>query len=238
MAFLALALRTTPDSVSDEPQGNPVQKVIEGFRFIRAHPTMAFLIGMVFFNSFFGIAYIYMMPVFAVDVLDVGANGQGLLLGASGVGSLTTTLWFTTRKQVRRAGLVIGFGAVLTGAALAAFALTAEYVGSMVLALVLMYALGAFNSSYIMVTTTALQMAVPDELRGRVMGFFGMTWQIAPLGGMWAGFLATVIGAPWAVAVGGFGLMAFALGPALMNVNFRRLSLTDGGASLVAESAR
>ncbi len=234
MVGISVGLRRAPDSRNEGSRQRPVQDVMEGLRFIKANPTLAFLIGMIFFNSFFGIAYIYMMPIFAVDVLDAGATGQGYLLSAAGVGSLTVTVWMATRQQVKRTGLVITIAATLAGSALVAFSLSAQYVGSMILALGIIYTIGLFSSTYILLTTTAIQMSVPDELRGRVMGFYGMTWDIAPLGAMSAGLLATGIGVPWSVAIGGFALIGFALGPALMNTKFRRLSLIDGGTALVA----
>jgi MFS family permease len=70
---------------------------------------------------------------------------------------------------------------------------------------------------------STLQMLVPNEMRGRVMGFYGMTWNIMPLGGMFAGVLAVSIGAPWAVAIGGLAVSAFAIGPALLNGRIRNL---------------
>jgi hypothetical protein len=50
-----------------------------------------------------------------------------------------------------------------------------------------------------------------------------MTWNIMPLGGMFAGVLAVSIGAPWAVAIGGLAVSAFAIGPALLNGRIRNL---------------
>jgi hypothetical protein len=60
-------------------------------------------------------------------------------------------------------------------------------------------------------------------MRGRVMGFFGMTWSVMPLGGLQAGALASVITAPLAVAVGGLAVAAFAIGPALANRKVRNV---------------
>jgi hypothetical protein len=70
---------------------------------------------------------------------------------------------------------------------------------------------------------TSLQMLVPDGMRGRVMGFYGMTWSIMPLGGMQAGALANFIGAPFAIAIGGLAVAAYALGPGLLNRQVRNL---------------
>ena len=68
-----------------------------------------------------------------------------------------------------------------------------------------------------------MQMAVPDRLRGRVMGFYGMTYNIRPLGGMQAGALASLITTPLAVAVGGLALAGFTIA-ALLSRKVRNLN--------------
>ena len=52
-------------------------------------------------NSFFGLAYITLMPVFAVDILEVGADGQGLLMSVGGVGALLATIWLSSRGRTQ-----------------------------------------------------------------------------------------------------------------------------------------
>jgi MFS family permease len=98
------------------------------------------------------------------------------------------------------------------------------------LALFLMFLMGIFNSTYMISIQSSLQMLVPDQMRGRVMGFYGMTWSIMPLSGMQAGALANFIGTtfavPLAVMIGGLAVAAFALGPALLNSKVRNLGAT------------
>ncbi|MFP6594599.1 MAG: MFS transporter [Dehalococcoidia bacterium] len=197
--------------------------IVEGLKFIKANSVFSFLIAMTFFNSFFGLSYIILMPVFADDILKVGADGQGVLMSVSGVGALIVTLWLGTRVSSGNTGFILIGGAVLTGITLAAWALTAEYIGSYPLALFLIFFLGLFSSVYMISIMSTLQMLVPNEMRGRVMGFYGMTWNIMPLGGMFAGALAVSIGAAWAVAIGGLAVSAFAIGPALLNGRIRNL---------------
>ncbi|MCI0824321.1 MAG: hypothetical protein J4N90_06190, partial [Chloroflexi bacterium] len=91
------------------------------------------------------------------------------------------------------------------------------------LALIVLFIMGVVTSTYMISIQSALQMMVPDAVRGRVMGFYGMTWSIMPLGAMPSGALATIIGAPFAVALGGLAVMAFAIGPALINSRIRNL---------------
>jgi hypothetical protein len=78
---------------------------------------------------------------------------------------------------------------------------------------------------------TALQLRVPDELRGRVMGVYGMTYNLGPLGALQAGAIADAFGAPAAVALGGFMIMAFALGVAAANGEVRRLQAAPAAAA-------
>ena len=178
---------------------------------------------MTIFNSFFGMAYVMLMPIFAVDILAVGAKGQGMLLGMSGAGALVNTLWIGARGSVPHRGLAIIGGAVLFGLAVAAFALTAEYVGSLALAMALMFFIEVFNSLYMISIQSSLQIMVPDRMRGRVMGFYGMSWSIMPHGGLQASALTSLFTAPIAIAAGGLAVALFALGPAAVNSTVRNL---------------
>jgi MFS family permease len=203
--------------------GSALRGILEGLGFIRKNSIFSFLMGMTFFNSFFGMSYVIMMPVFAVDILQVGAQGQGLLLSISGLGALLTTLWLGSRSNVRHKGLLMIGGAVMFGLLIAAFGITSRFIGSFPLALAIVFLVGIFNSTYMINVQSSLQTLVPDRMRGRVMGFFGMTWSVMPLGGLQAGALASVITAPLAVAVGGLAVAAFAIGPALANRKVRNV---------------
>jgi MFS family permease len=223
---IVVAFLKVPDEAragASARKSSAFRDIVEGLKFIKANSVFSFLIGMTFFNSFFGLSYIILMPVFADDILMVGADGQGVLMSVSGIGALIVTLWLGTRVSSGNTGFILIGGAVLTGITLAAWALTAEYIGSYPLALFLIFFLGLFSSVYMISIMSTLQMLVPNEMRGRVMGFYGMTWNIMPLGGMFAGVLAVAIGAPWAVAIGGLAVSAFAIGPALLNGRIRNL---------------
>ena len=221
MAAVISGLRVPP--IERGATGSAAQDMLEGLKFIKRNSIFSFLIGMTFFNSFFGMAYIMMMPVFAVDILKVGADGQGILLSVGGVGALMTTLLLGSIGNFRRKGLLLIGGAVVFGLSVAAFGLTSKYVGSYALALFLMFAMGISSSTYMISIMSSLQMMVPDRMRGRVMGFYGMTWSIMPLGGMQAGAMASAVGVPVAIAIGGLVVSVFALGPALVNSRVRNI---------------
>jgi MFS family permease len=221
MALMIFRLRMPP--VTRRLRDSAVRDILEGLTFIRQNSIFSFLITMTFFNSFFGLAYITLMPVLAVDILQVGAKGQGLLMGAGGVGSLLTTLWLSARSNVGSNGWRIIGGGVMSGLSIVTLGLTSALIGSFGLALAVMLIIGICNTTYTTSIQSSLQMLVPDGMRGRVMGFYGVTYNIVPLGGMLAGALANLITAPLAIAVGGLAVAAFAIGPAMMNAEIRNL---------------
>ena len=224
MCFVILTLSVP--RIESHSTGSAFNDMLVGVRFIKRESIFSFLISMTFFNSFFGMSYVALMPIFAKDILGVGADGQGMLLSVSGVGALLTTVWLGSRGSPPWKGLLLIGGAVMFGTSVAAFALTAKYLGSYPLAIGIIFLMGVFNSIYMISIQSTLQMLVPDHMRGRVMGFYGMTWSIFPLGGMQASAVANVIGAPFAIFAGGVAVAAFALGPALLNRRVRNLGLT------------
>ena len=91
LVMAAVTLRLRVPRVTRASSGSPTHELLEGLNFIRKESMFSFLIAMTFFNSFFGNSYITLMPMFAVDILEVGADKLGLLMGAGGIGSLATT---------------------------------------------------------------------------------------------------------------------------------------------------
>ncbi|HXG36501.1 MAG TPA: MFS transporter, partial [Dehalococcoidia bacterium] len=218
MALTMVGLKVPPMPRS---QGRVIDDMKEGINFILHNSVFAFLISMTFFNSFFGMSYLQLLPVFAVDILDVGSAGLGIMMSMGGVGSflgifVASALW----KNMQRGSLII-MGAALFGGSLAAFAFSEWFAAS----LAILFIIGVFNAIYMISIQTSLQTMVPDELRGRVMGIYGMTWNIQPLGVMQAGLIASVFSAPLAVAVGGLAVAGFALGIASTNVRIRQLGV-------------
>jgi MFS family permease len=210
--------------LASRARGSAVHDIVEGLTFIRQHSVFSFLITMTFFNSFFGLAYITLMPVLAVDILHVGAHGQGLLMSVGGGASLLTTLYLSSRRHVGSQGWLIIGGGVMSGLAVVTLGLTSAFVGSFALALAIMVVIGVCNTTYTTAIQSSLQMLVPDAMRGRVMGFYGMTYNLTPLGGMLAGALAGLISTPVAIAVGGLAVAAFAIGPGMMTSEVRCLA--------------
>ncbi|HEX6911960.1 MAG TPA: MFS transporter, partial [Longimicrobium sp.] len=149
--------------------------------------------------------YTMLLPVFARDVLRVGAPGLGSMLSATGAGALAAGVALAAgRVRVPRGRLIIG-AAVANALVVMGFALSPWYPLSLALLALAGFTMILNNAS----VNALLQSKVPDHLRGRVMSvyvfmFIGM----APLGSLQAGALARWIGAPYALAAGASGLLA------------------------------
>jgi MFS family permease len=203
---------------------NVFRNLAEGIGYIVGNPIFLTLIGLTFFNSLFGMSYVTMLPVFARDVLTVGSEGYGVLMGISGVGALLGTMVLASLGDVRQKGLLMLAGATAFGSLIVLFALSRAFP----LSLALLFLMGAFNSAYMTTVNTLLQSMVPDELRGRVMGIYGLTWSIMPVGGFLAGAFAAAfadpaVGAPLAIGLGGALVAAMALMVAAASPRLRRI---------------
>ena len=222
MAVMVSTLRLPP--IKRAGSGSFLHDMAQGVNFVRTNSIFAFLIGMTFFNSIFGMSYIFMLPVFARDIFEVGSAGLGILHAVSGVGALLGTLITASLGNVRHKGLLILGGAVLFGASLMLFAAAGSVLVFFPLSLVFIFFAGVSASMYMITIMSTLQLMVPNELRGRVMGIYGMTWSLLPVGAMQSGAIAEYTSAPLAVAVGGGAVILFAVVMGLGNRRVRTLS--------------
>ncbi len=208
------------DKTTTASSGGLLQHMMDGLNFIRTNEIYYTFIAMTFFNSAFGMSYLILMPVFARDVLHVGSQGFGFLQSAGGVGALIGVLTVAYFAHARSKGKQALGGAMSFGVLLIAFALSESYVFSLALAC----ALGIASQYYMTIINAILQVNLPDQLRGRVMGIFGLTWDLMPVGGLIAGAIAEFAGAPTAVAIGGFMVAAMALTVTVTLPRIRRLA--------------
>src|SRR5438445_328606 len=130
--------------------------------------------------SIFGFPYLVMMPVFARDVLHRGAAGYGVMMTAVGIGALLGALGVATLdRRIRKGPTLIVAGASF-GVLLVAFALSRAYTLSVVLLAVTGGTMIVNNA----LANATIQTIVPDQLRGRVMGFYSFVFVgLAPLVG-------------------------------------------------------
>ena len=188
-----------------QTKADPWHEFKEGLRFVLHHRLFLTLILLTWISMFFGTSYIQIMPIFA-DILQSGERGYGLLISATGVGSVAGNLFISRFQQSRRLGLMMLSCAALAPFSLIGFSLVAgtlaNVAGAFWLASLFAVMTAAFSSVFLVSSMTVLQLKVPDKLRGRVMGIHSITWSMIALGGLIAGALASKFSAPVAVVIG------------------------------------
>jgi MFS family permease len=209
------------------------QRAIAGIDYVKAHPIILGAISLDLFAVLLGGATA-LLPVYARDILHVGAFGNGLLRTAPAVGAAVTGLWLGYRPLNQKTGAWM-FGCVaLFGVATVVFGLSENFVVSFVALIVL----GASDMVSVFVRSTLIQAATPDAMRGRVsavsMLFVGASNE---LGEFESGGAAHLVGTVPAVVIGGLGTLGVValwmwLFPALRQVD--RLSDVKAGESSTA----
>ena len=197
MVAAMAALRVPP--IARAAHGSMVHNLIEGISYVVKNQIFAVLIGLTFLNSFFGMSFIILLPIFATDVFKVGPEGLGQMHAVAGVGAIMMALVAAAMSGSRNKGVLLVGGAVVFGGSIMVFALSTNYT----IALAALFVSGAATTFYMVMVQTSLQAMVPDHLRGRVFSIYSLTWSLLPLGALQAGLVANWMGPEFAVALGG-----------------------------------
>lgn len=172
----------------------------EGVRYAAGTQRVALVMALLTVMGLFVVNMNVLVPLIARDVLHEGAHGFGLLMAALGVGAVAGAL-AVAALSVRRPPLALVVGSALAAAALVLVLSTARYFGPTATVLV---ALGFAQIVFMTSCNTTVQIAVPDELRGRVMGLYALVFAgMTPIGALIMGTVAEHWGVSRACAVGG-----------------------------------
>jgi MFS family permease len=173
------------------------ENLAEGARYVRHTPLVLLAVTVVGLAATFGMNFQVLIPPLADDVLNVGPSGFGFLMAASGLGSTLAALSVAFRRRVGPAPIV--FGAIALGLGSIVLALSTSFA----LSLVAMFIAGAGAISMAVTANTTIQMAVPDQLRGRVMSVYTTVFAgSVPAGGLLMGYIASKWSVPAALMVG------------------------------------
>ncbi len=186
--------------------------LMDGLRYVRGDRTVLVLLLLAAVPGLFMLNYLILLPVYAREILDIGAGGLGILTASIGVGALIGALGVALLRPSGGSGMLLLGGLSVASMALIVFALSTTLPISMLALAVL----GACQVTYYATTNTLLQMLVPGRLRGRVLSLYIMTsWGAIPIGNLLAGAVAERFGAPVALAGGGLITLAVALAVAV-----------------------
>lgn len=185
-----------PERVSEAARSSVLSNLREGIRYVWADPVVFAVMATAMIPRLFAMPYQALMPIFQKDVLQVGADGLGLMMAAPGLGAMLAMLSVAHfANRVSRPGLLMLSALVLQGVFLALFAL----VRTLPLALLTLVVVGGFQVLFMSVSNMVLHMTVPDQLRGRVMSIYMLDRGITPAGALLAGISAHFVGAPYTV---------------------------------------
>ncbi len=201
MLMVMFTLRV-PQTKSDVRR-KVLQELGEGVSFIAHNRLFAIIIPLTFANMFFGMQYLQLMPLFAFRH-GVEAAGMSVMFTFLGLGAITGTLIIGRRQRSKHVGRTMLGGTFLFSALIPAFAFAPTYPA----ALASIYLIGIFNSIFLISSMTSLQLRVPPQLRGRVMGIYTITFSLIPLGGLLGGGVAELLDERWAITISAVVLSA------------------------------
>ncbi|MGC4192821.1 MAG: MFS transporter [Thermomicrobiales bacterium] len=168
-----------------------------GIRIVASSSYLAGLIVISLAPTIFVMPYINLMPVFARDVLSLGSSGLGVLLAAAGMGTVGGALSVARSARMQalpgiQVLLALGFTVGVVGFALSR---------SLWMAIPLLFLAGWMSAAFLAINQTAVQLAVDDDIRGRVLSVSLLIWGMLPIGQLAVGVLAERIGTPSALVL-------------------------------------
>ncbi len=216
--FLRIPIKETPPKEKTETL---YQSLTAGLRFVFNKQEMLSAISLDLFAVLFGGA-VALLPVFASDILHVGAEGLGILRAAPFLGSVVMGFFLAYNPPTHKAGrnlliAVTGFGLATIG-----FALSTSFM----LSFIMLFLTGAFDNVSVVIRQTILQTLTPDNMRGRVSAvnqiFIASSNEI---GAFESGLAAKLMGTVPSVIFGGCMTLLVVTGTFLFAPKMRKLKM-------------
>ena len=237
MSRVMASFAPTPAAEAPLAAGQSGRQFVDGLRFIASRPIVRVLMLLAYATTFFGISYVQLMPAY-IRLLGESEAGFGFLLSATGIGSVTGTLIVAPLQKSPWLGRLLLLS--LTGSATALIGfntcvlLLPGHPTGYILALGCAMLAAMCASMFIVASMTFVQLAVPDGLRGRVMGIYSICFSLIPLGGLLAGVVASVTSPPFAGALNAGVLLAIValvavLQPAVRQFDGRTIDMRELG---------
>lgn len=197
LAFGLLATTTFP---SLRPMGGTVRAggVLDGIKLIASRRDLRGLFLLAAIPTFFVFPYISFLSVYARDILKIGPAGLGLLMASSGIGAVIGSLLVAAAANGQGARGHLVTGTILYCGVIAVFSASHH----LWLSLPTLVAAGLLGANFMSANNVRLQHRITDDVRGRVMGAYMLTWGLMPLGALPMGLLADHTGIRIATAVG------------------------------------
>jgi len=196
------------------------QDLWNGIRYVRQRPRVFSLLTIAAVTSLFGAPYITLIPIFARDIFHLGPKGLAWMMGVAGAGAFCGALFLTYLGDFKQKGWFVLGGAFGFGLFLIAFSLAT----SLTLSLVFLFGVGFTVVTAVAIINTLLHKLVTDEMRGRVMSMFILSFiGTMPIGNLLAGVVSSRYGAPLTLAGGGVCIVIYVTAVGVRNRRLRQL---------------
>ncbi|NQU18951.1 MFS transporter [bacterium] len=200
LAFIVALLLIKPKHITKNNNNHFLVDLKSGIKFIMHNRIYLILISIVGVISLFGFSYVVLMPVFAKVILNLDVKGFGLLMSASGVGSLLAGLKLASLKESNKQPRFLVFSLYAFSFGLVVFAMSKSFI----LSVIILVLIGFSSMSAMVIINSMIQTMVPNEFRGRVMSIYILIFAgTIPFGSIVAGSLAQVIGVSNTLIVSG-----------------------------------
>jgi MFS family permease len=205
--------------------GSPLKQMIDGLVYVRRNRLVFGAITLDLFAVLLG-GVTAMLPLYARDILHVGADGLGPLRAAPAAGATLTAIFFSFRPIKTNVGVKMLTAVVVFGAATAVFGLSQIYL----LSLAMLALLGAADMFSVYIRQSLIQLHTPDEMRGRVAAASTLAISASnELGETRSGFTAALLGPVTATVAGGIAAIVVTLAWALLFPELRRARTFEMG---------
>lgn len=222
LAVVAAAVMMRPVIVDSNRPPVLMKDAFEGLKFVFKHRLMSSTMLLDFFATFFGAATT-LMPIFANEILGVGAQGYGLMRAAPSVGAVLAAVLLSSRR-ITKQGPVLLISVAIFGGSMAVFGASSWFP----LTLIALALSGAADTISMIIRGTLRQLLTPDDLRGRMTAVNMIFVAGGPqLGEFVVGITASVIGAPLAVLIGGILCVGLVTGTAIKVPELRKLDTPE-----------
>ncbi len=216
----ALAFLRLPRLTQLKPSGKGVEQLLGGIHFIRGNPYVLGSISLDLLVVLFG-SVVALLPVYAMDILKVGPEALGLLRGMPALGAVMVGVAMSSLPEVTHVGRTLFAALLLFSLSILVFAFST----SLWLSLAALWLYGASDMISVNIRGTLLQLATPDELRGRVSAVNSLFIASSnEMGDFRAGSMAAVLPPVVAVALGGVMALGITVAGGRLFPQIRRLS--------------
>lgn len=223
LAVLALARMQVTEPAPQLQRGPVLASIAEGARFVFGHQILLGALALDMFAVLFGGA-ISLAPAFIREILDYGPEGLGILRAAPALGAVAMGIWLARRPIQRNAGRALLVAVACFGLCIIGFGLSKAFWLSAFFLLLS----GMCDGVSVVLRSTIMQLATPDEMRGRVSSINGLfVGSSNELGAFYAGSMARLLGLVPAVVLGGFVTMSVVATTAVKAPKLRKLDLRD-----------